>query len=154
MARIRRAPLLALSLALAGEACARGPALLYPGPERERSQIAVIRRAGGPGLRVLRIDDRDTGGFEWHVAPGPHRVWVELKLFGEAMNVSFSAWTYCPIDFEAEAGGAYRIVSENDQRRQAVDTEVTLGVHVVDAQDGIVGTPEDCYDRRPAFATP
>jgi hypothetical protein len=153
---MRRArPLLAFALAIVGAACApRGPALLYPGPARDPSQIAVIRRPGGGlGLRVLRIDDHNTGGFEWHVAPGPHRIWVELQLFGDAMNVSYKAWMYCPIDFDAVAGGIYRLVSENGQRRQAVDTEVTLGVHVVDAQEEIVGTPGDCSGRRPAFAT-
>src|SRR5262245_15490877 len=130
-----------LLLAVAAAASCGAPVLLYPGPARDRSEIAVIRRSSGADIRVLRIDDRDTGGFEWHVAPGPHRVWVELKMYGEAANVSFSTWTFCPIDFAAEAGGAYQIVSDNDLRRAAVDTEVTLGVHVVDAREKIVGTP-------------
>jgi hypothetical protein len=146
---------IALLVAIAAAGCASTPIALYEGPPREQSEIAVIRRsASRADLKVFRVDARDTRGMEWHVAPGPHRVWVELKLYGEAMNVSFTAWTYCSIDFEAEAGGTYRILSENDQRRQAVDTEVTLGVRLVDANDDLVGALSGCYDRRPAFATP
>ena len=150
MPRFGAAPVSVLALAIVS--CGGGgPVMLYPGPARDRSQIAVIRRSGGADIRILRIDESNTRGFEWHVAPGPHRLWVELKQYGEAMNVSFKAWMYCPIDFEAEAGGAYKIISENGQRRAAVDTEVTLGVRMVDASDAIVGTPGSCTDRRPRF---
>ena len=152
MARRAISGAVASALALAG--CATGPAVLYEGPPREPSEIAVVRRAGRGNLRVVRIDDFDTGGFEWHVEPGAHRLWVELKMYGDALNVSYSAWTWCAIDFEAEAGWNYQVVSESGQRRQAVDTEVTLGFRMVDGQGQLVGTPAGCFDRRPAFASP
>jgi hypothetical protein len=138
-----------LLVGLLASACA-GSVELYDGPARDLSELGVIRRKGRGDLVVFQIDDYETRGFEWHVEPGPHRVWVELKQYGEAMNVSFTAWTYCSIDFEAKAGEAYQVVSENNQRRAAVDTEVTLGVRIVDANDELVGTPE-CTDRRPRF---
>jgi hypothetical protein len=100
---------------LACVSCVAPSPQLYEGPPRERSEIAVLIRPVVGDLRVLRIDESRAGGYEWHLAPGRHRVWVELVQFGNAMNVEFKAWSYCSLDFEAEAGGSYRILSENDQ---------------------------------------
>lgn len=123
---------------------------LYDGPTQERSEIAVIRRSSGGDLRVFRIDAQYTRGYEWHVEPGPHRVWAELVQYGTALNVRFKGWTYCSIDFEASAGGDYQVVSENDQQHYASGTEVSLGTRIVDAAGETVGWPE-CSGRRPRF---
>jgi hypothetical protein len=150
------APIALLGIGALVAGCApTGPIAVYEGAPRDRSKIAVIHRSGaGAGLTVFRIDDHDTRGFEWHVEPGPHRICVELKQYGEALNVEYKVWAYCPIDFEAEAGGTYRIISQNGQRRAAGDTEVSLGVLLVDAKQAIVGAPVGCDDRRPRFAAP
>jgi hypothetical protein len=137
--------------ALVYAACAASPQL-YEGPARDRSEIAVLsRQAGGDGdLRVFRIDQTHAGGYEWHLLPGPHRVWVELVQFGSAMNTTFKAWSYCALEFDAEAGGSYRILSENDQEMVGRDTAVTLGVRIVDGAGQLVGSPT-CSDKRPRF---
>jgi hypothetical protein len=78
-------------------------------------------------------------------------VWVELVQYGTAMNVRFKGWTYCAIDLEADAGGTYQVVSENDQRSGAGGTAVTLGTRIVDAGGHTVGSPLECTDRKPRF---
>jgi len=113
----------------------------------------VIRRlARRSDLQVFRIDDRDTRGLEWHVEPGYHRVWVKNMQYGTAMNVQFTAWTYCAVDLEAAAGGDYQILSDSDQRSGgAGDTAVTLGTRVVDADGTTVGEWRECLDHAPRF---
>ena len=145
---LRRIASSAVGVVVAG--CSAAPTALYPGPARDRSEIAVIRRSGTADLRVLGIDDVGTRGYEWHVEPGPHRIWVELVQHGTAMNVNFKGWTYCSIDFEADAGGDYRVVSASDQSPAGGgDTAVTLGMQIVDASGQPVAVSSSCSGRRP-----
>jgi hypothetical protein len=112
----------------------------------------VVRRsARSADLTVFRIDDRDTRGYEWHVAPGPHRMWIELVQYGTAMNVRFKGWMYCAIDFEAVAGDTYQVISESAQRVRGGDTDVSLGLRVVDGSGASVGIADGCSGRRPRF---
>ena len=146
-----RSTRLAAALTLLAVGCASGPTALYEGAPRDRSRIAVLRRAGShPDVTVFRIDDTDTRGFEWHMEPGPHRVWVKLLQYGTALNVEFTAWSYCWIDFETRAGDDYQIVSENNQEAAGADTAVTLGTRIVDGRGMTVGEPE-CSGRAPRF---
>jgi len=140
----------AILAGLLASACAEVQVDLYEGPARDRSQIAVVRRPAYGGVTVFRIDDYDTRGYEWHVMPGSHRVWIELRQYGDAMNVTYSAWMFCSIDFEAEAGGTYQVLSESGRRTAALDTEVTLGVSMVGA-DGERVEISECTHRRPSF---
>src|SRR5262245_28351741 len=130
-------------------ACATSPQL-YEGPPRERSEIAVLSRTTGGDLRVFRIDQANAGGYEWHLLPGPHRVWVELVQYGTAMSVRFKAWSYCSLDFHAEAGGSYQGLAKNEQHAACIDTAVTLGVRIVDDAGQLVAAPS-CSDKRPHF---
>jgi hypothetical protein len=141
----------AVASLLAAAGCASGPIELYEGGPRDRSEIAVIRRsAARADLTVFRIDSYHTNGHEWHVEPGPHRVWVQLVQYGVAMNVRFKANMFCSLDFDATAGDTYEIASNSDQRFSGVNTEVKFGTWIIDGRGATVAEPQ-CYDRPPRF---
>ncbi len=133
-------------------ACAGGPTALYPGPELPREAVALLEYGDWGHVRVLGIDGARTRGTSWLLAPGWHRVWIKAAMGGTAMNVSYQAWTYCTLVFEASAGGAYRVRSENERQfAGAGNASGTLGASVVDALGEVVSVLEGCSGQPPDF---
>ena len=79
-------------------------------------------------------------------------MWVKLSQYGTSLSVRFKFHNYCSIDFRAEAGGQYRLLSENAQEAgQPGDTLVTLGARILDENDATVGSLKDCSFKQPYF---
>jgi len=84
------------------------PTRLYTGPERPVSEIAQLRESYKGRAQVYAIDQEIVFGSEWHIAPGPHEIWVKSTI--RAMGGTYLALSnYCLLSLEAAAGSVYEV---------------------------------------------
>lgn len=134
-------------------ACApTGPVKFYPGPDKPKSEIALVK-VPGP-ITVTRIDDRDVsvpsqeqGFYELHLSPGRHTITFKYELYWGSPNSGMVVRSN-PTSVQAEftAGRVYELRypepgNEDEAFSLANDFQATL----IDTGSGtrIASTPSD-----------
>lgn len=90
-----------LALIVLSVAC--GPSRLYPGPQRELEEIAVLRCSDS--ARILRVDETEVDETAVELLPGVHT--VEFSRSAGRMRSRSVVSMTCAASFVAEAGESY-----------------------------------------------
>jgi hypothetical protein len=130
-------------------ACSGVPTQTYPGPERARAEVALLRES--TDANVIGLDGERTSGSSWLLLPGSHEVLLRVRLDTQAPNTNWTIWSYCGVVLDASAGGDYssRVRTRKEVTVGLAD-RVALEVGIVDAH-GALTTPHSCSPRRPTF---
>ncbi|MCP4038730.1 MAG: hypothetical protein GY733_17450, partial [bacterium] len=90
-------------VALAG--CAVVPVKTYSGPARDVSEVAVLRDTAN--ATVIALDGAPVSASAWSLLPGTHELILRVRIFTDAPNMHYTAWTHCHVYHAAEAGQQY-----------------------------------------------
>lgn len=131
--------------------CAGHPTATYPGPELPRAEVAILR--GSANARVLAIDDTTVSLGSWSLLPGPHTIWLQVRVFTEAPNVNWTIWSYCTLTLRAIAGEEYtsRVRMQKEVVPGLADN-VKMEIGIADSQEILRAAVNSCVADRPKFA--
>jgi len=134
-------------------ACApTGPVKFYPGPDKPKSEIALVK-VPGP-ITVTRIDDRDVsvpsqeqGFYELHLSPSRHTLTFKYELYWGSPNSGMVVRSN-PTSVQAEftAGRAYELrYDEPRDEHEAFSLASDFQAALIDIGSGtrIAATPSD-----------
>lgn len=134
-------------------ACApTGPVKFYPGPDKPKNDIALVR-VPGP-ITVTRIDDREVrvpsqeqGFYELHLSPGRHTLTFKYELYwGSEVSGMLIKSRPTGIQAEFSAGRVYELrYAEPGNENEAFSLASDFQAALIDTGSGtrIAATPSD-----------
>ena len=82
--------------------------------------------------------------------PGPHEVWLRVRIFTQAPNVNWEIWSYCRMTLLAVGGEEY--VSRVRIRKEVehgLSERVKMEVGIADSRGIMHAVPDFCSAKRP-----
>jgi hypothetical protein len=125
-----------------------GPRQAYLGPERPRSEIALLRAGTDAGIHAIN-GTRSLGSF-WALLPGEHEVWLRVRMLMHAPNVRWTVWSYCRVIVQLAAGEEYASrVRVQRELAPGLREEVNVEIGIVDSDGDLQAQPVGCSPNRP-----
>ena len=130
-------------------ACAAVPVQTYPGAERPSSEIAVLRQTARAS--AMTLDGDAVRGSAWAVLPGTHEVLLRVRIYTQAPNMNWTAWTHCYVRFEAVAGEHYEsVVRVTKETAPGLVEKVEMEMGIAAVTGGLVGKARSRSAKRPS----
>ncbi len=104
---------------------------------------------------VIALDGAPVSASAWSLLPGTHELILRVRIFTDAPNMHYTAWTHCHVYHAAEAGQQYTTRVRIEKKIAGdLGEEVTMHIGVTDADGTMLSKSDSCFEARPRFESP